>query len=59
MASGKKVDLEKLGENLLNRRTFTVQSMKNSEALTLSIKDLDRMRKDFLSATRSLFKIMI
>lgn len=39
--------LEKHGENLLNIRKFTVQTVRHSEVLTLSFHKLDRMKSDF------------
>jgi len=56
---GKRLDFLKSGETLLSKRHFTVISIKNSECLTLNFSDIDRMRKEFVGCSRSLFKMMI
>lgn len=45
--NGVNFDAQKSGENLLNKRQFTVQCIKPAECLSLSMQSLDRMKKDF------------
>jgi hypothetical protein len=49
----------KLGEKALNRRKYTVQCIKQSECLTLSIGVIDRMKKDFQATANRFMKTMM
>ena len=45
----------KNGFKMQNRRFFTVQCIKNTEVLTLSMNEIDRMKRDYPYSSRSLF----
>jgi hypothetical protein len=44
---GKQAEIQKQGEAALNMRVFTTQALSQSEYLTLSCIDLDKMKKSF------------
>ena len=45
--NGKETKIYKGGDQLLNRRKYTVQCIKQTECLTLSMAALDKMKKEF------------
>ena len=55
----KKFLFKKNGFKMANRRYFTVQCIVNTEVLTLTSNDLDRMKRDYPYSTKSLFLIMM
>ena len=50
---------KKNGFKMTNRRYFSVQCISNTEVLTLTMTDIDRMKRDYPFSTRSLFIIMM
>lgn len=51
--------MQKLGENALNVRRFTVESLTQGEYLTLHISVLDKMKMSFQAPSRKFYKFMI
>ena len=49
----------KNGFRTTNRRYFSVQSVQESEVLTLSCTDLDHMKRDFPMSSSSFFQKML
>lgn len=56
---GKHAEIQKMGEQALNLRRFTVECMSTGEYLTLTFDSLDKMKKNFQGPSRKFFKFMI
>lgn len=57
--AGLEMKIIKQGQKALNRRKYTVQCIKQSECLTLSISVIDRMKKEFQATSLKFFKTMM
>ena len=51
--------IQKAGENALNQRYFTVESLTDAEYLTLNVTVLDKMKKNFQAPSRKFYKKLI
>ena len=56
---GKQSEIHKAGENALNKRRYTVESLNPGEYLTLHYTILDKMKKNFQAHSRKFYKVMI
>lgn len=56
---GKDSEIQKLGENALNQRRFTVECLNESHFLTLHVSILDKMKKNFQGPSRKFYMVMI
>ena len=47
LSKGRHDQILKQGENMLNQRKFSVESLTSGEYLTITVEDLDKMKRNF------------